>query len=404
MMPSPEGAPIPSRQYMWFVVFWHVVYLGLLAVLTLQVVAGAFRTGFGWREAVLIGAVLAQAGLYIKLVAFSRVWPISRRDLTLYFGGSLVLWLIEWWLEPNFFWLVMSYVGQLYGIAPPVFAIPGTALILLFIFGQSVDWQMAAASPWQLFGMFMGWSSFTVLFLFIYYLGKANQQRAKLIEELQATQKELEAARQRDAELAALRERERLARDLHDSLGHALVALSVQLEAVQRLYRVDPEQASAQVDELKAFTRRSMADLRRSLDGLRAPGLGDRKLREALQTFCAETRQRLGIHVGCQISEEADGLPPAVAEAIWRVTQEALTNTEKHTRARHVTVALQIQNGAAVLRVGDDGPGLPPDAERQPGHYGLRGMRERVEGLGGTLTLNSNGGGGTQVEARLPIL
>ena len=94
-----------------------------------------------------------------------------------------------------------------------------------------------------------------VLYLFIYAIIRTSRERAKLITKLETAQKELELARQRDTELATLQERERLARDLHDSLGHTLVALSVQLEAVQRLYKVDPERASAQVDELKTLTR-----------------------------------------------------------------------------------------------------------------------------------------------------
>jgi signal transduction histidine kinase len=176
----------------------------------------------------------------------------------------------------------------------------------------------------------------------------------------------------------------------------------VQLEAVQRLYRVDPDRASTQVDDLKTLTRKSMDDLRRSLDGLRAPGLGNRQLREALQSLCVETSQRLNLEIACHVAEDADELSPAIAETMWRVTQEALTNVEKHARARRVQVELSIQGGAATLRITDDGLGLPPDAESRPGHYGLRGMRERVEGLGGTLSLAD--GGGATVEARLPII
>ena len=85
-------------------------------------------------------------------------------------------------------------------------------------------------------------------------------------------------------------------RDLHDSLGHALVALSVQLEAVQRLYAVDPAGAAAQVDAMKDLTRASMAELRRALEGLRTPGLGDRSLRQALHALSHEVgERRIGI-------------------------------------------------------------------------------------------------------------
>ena len=208
----------------------------------------------------------------------------------------------------------------------------------------------------------------------------------------------------RDTELATLQERERLARDLHDSLGHALVALSVQLEAIQRLYKVDPERASAQVDELKTLTRASMDDLRRSLAGLRAPGLGERCLSDALQALSVDTGQRAHLEIKCHVAEGANQLSPTQAETLWLVAQEALANIERHAAARTVQIRLDMESQTARLTVKDDGRGMPPDAEKQPGHYGLRGMRERVEGLGGELTFISNGPGGTCVNVKLPIL
>jgi signal transduction histidine kinase len=193
-------------------------------------------------------------------------------------------------------------------------------------------------------------------------MGQTSRERARLIAELQAAQHALEVARQRDAELAALRERERLARDLHDSLGHALVALSVQLEAVQRLYAVDPARAAAQVDTMKDLTRASMAELRRALEGLRTPGLGDRSLPQALHALSCEVGARAGMEVRCQVAEGTDALGPAVSEALWRMAQEALTNVEKHAHARQVQVGVEMAPHAVIMRISDDGCGLTPDA------------------------------------------
>jgi signal transduction histidine kinase len=93
-----------------------------------------------------------------------------------------------------------------------------------------------------------------------------------------------------------------------------------------------------------------------------------------------------------------------VAEVLWRVAQEGLTNAGRHAQARHVVVSLNFQPKEAILRVSDDGVGLPPGSEDKPGHYGLRGLRERVEGLGGTFTLAKPEGGGGAIEARLPLI
>lgn len=401
---SPDSlTPIPPRQFSWYINFWHVVYMGVLAFM----LGAAFwngRAALGWREVALTVLVLAQVALYFKILIFYDRWPIPGRNYALYFGGSLLLWLLEWQLAPHFFWLVMSYLGQMYGLLPPIAAIPGTTLIFALVFGESFNWNFSRLDSGDWFGILMSYTASNVVFIFIYFISNTSSQRAKLIFELKAAQRELEAARQRDAELAALRERERLARDLHDSLGHALVALSVQLEAIQRLYKVDPERASTHVDELKTLTRSSMDALRRSLDGLRASGLGDRPLRQALQNLSIEMSQRTGAEVVCKIGDRADELNVTLAEMIWRVTQEALTNVEKHARARHVQVELDTGPQAVTLKVADDGVGLPSDATTRPGHYGLLGIRERVEGLGGTLTLNGGDGGGTVIEARVPII
>jgi len=179
--------------------------------------------------------------------------------------------------------------------------------------------------------------------------------------------------------------------------------MSIQLEAIQRLYRVDPERGSAHVDELKALTRRTMDELRRSLAGLRAPGLGERRLGEALPTLGVEVGERARLEVACRVPPEAETLSPAVAETFWRVAQEALANVERHARARRVEIHLELQPDTATLRIRDDGVGLPPQAETLAGHYGLRGMRERVEGLGGALVLSTQAPG-TLVEARLPLI
>lgn len=179
----------------------------------------------------------------------------------------------------------------------------------------------------------------------------------------------------------------------------------MQLEAAQRLYRVNAQSADKHMEVMKATVRESMATLRRTIAGLRAPVLGDRPLRPALQEHCLGVSQRTGAAVACHIDDAADRLPPTLAEALWAVAQEALTNVEKHAQARHVEVALEVVASEARLQVQDDGIGLPPDALSRAGRYGLRGMRERLEGVGGSLAVSRvNDTGGTIVEARAPLI
>jgi len=355
-----------------------------------------------WREWTVATLSIGQGLLYFFCITRGG-WPISRRNLILYFVGGVCMWGLACWLDPFTWWLGFTYFGQMFGLLPLQAVIPGTAIVTFLIALITSDWNLRQIPLGAVIGFTFQWLTGIALYLFIYNIIRTSRERAKLITKLESAQKELEIAHQRDTELATLQERERLARDLHDSLGHALVALSVQLEAIQRLYKVDPERASAQVDELKTLTRTSMDDLRRSLAGLRTPGLGERRLSDALQALSVDAGQRAHLAIACHIHDDANQLSPAHAETLWRVAQEALANIERHAAAHSVQLQLNITSNAALLSIQDDGRGLPPDAEKQPGHYGLRGMRERVEGLGGTLTLTGNSNG-SRVDVKLPIL
>jgi signal transduction histidine kinase len=131
--------------------------------------------------------------------------------------------------------------------------------------------------------------------------------------------------------------------------------------------------------------------------------LNGRPLAQALADLSAETGQRAGLKVTCRVDPEVDRLGPAVTEALWRVTQEALMNVEKHAVARQAWIDLHMKPENVVLRVSDDGVGLPLNPTDRPGHYGLQGMRERLEGLGGVLTIGGNGRGAV-IEACLPLI
>jgi signal transduction histidine kinase len=402
-MESDERFPLPTKQYRWYVLFFHVLTLGSLAGALVDILWNA-RYPLGWREVAVSALLLAQIGIYLGIMIFGRQWPLPRNRLLLYFATNLAIWLVVYWLAPEVYWLVFAYLGQMFGLLPARFPILATLFVSGILFARNSAWGSSDGSnPRLLLATLAVWAMLVVFMLFISHLTQTSQERGLLISELQAAKHQLELAQQQEAELAVLRERERLARDLHDSLGHALVTLSVQLEAIQRLYRVDPESASQHVDEMKAMTRSSMDALRRAIAGLRAPDLADRALKPALQALCVGFAERTGLAVTCQVDEAANHLRPAMAEALWRITEEALANVEKHAEAGSVGVSLACEPDAVTLRIVDDGIGLAKRAEFLPNRFGIRGMRERAEGLGGTLALDG-GPSGTTVKARLPVI
>lgn len=398
--------PVPGRIYAPYVWFWHVVTILIYAAFIVGTI-GQQRHTLDWRVGFVVLLLLFQLGVYLRLYVTNTRWPVPLWQHALYFGGGIAAWVVQVQLFPHFSSLIFMFFGQALGLLSPLSAIVTVTAITSLVILQNSRWRLQDIETDALVGAGSIWLFAVGFYLVLYYVMRTSSERGRLIAKLEAAHRELERSRERDVELAVLRERERIARDVHDSLGHALVALNVQLEATQRLYRVDPQSAGEQMEAMKALVRENMATLRRTIAGLRAPVLGNRPLRQALHEHCLTVSRRTGMTVSCRVDEAADYLPLTLAETIWAVAQEALTNVEKHAHAGQAEVELTVAEAEVCLRVRDDGIGLPDDACKRPEHYGLRGMRERVEGLGGVLSLHTghnSAGSGTVVQATLPLV
>ncbi len=207
----------------------------------------------------------------------------------------------------------------------------------------------------------------------------------------------LEAER-RGAANAALsaqeRERERIARDLHDEVNQALTALLLRLEAVRR-QAPDPEVA-AELAEIGSLISRAMSELLDLARGLRPTTLDDLGLKAALATLVEEVEREAGIAAGFEAEGELDGVPDDVQLVTYRVAQEAVTNVIQHADAGHLRVRLiGAADGAIELRVSDDGTGYAGGRSNE--RLGIAGMRERALLCGGELTVESEPGAGTRV-------
>jgi signal transduction histidine kinase len=206
-------------------------------------------------------------------------------------------------------------------------------------------------------------------------------------------------------ELATSRERNRLARELHDTLAHTLSGLAVQMEAVEALWEADPAQAHAMVSQAHQATRSGLTETRRALQALRASPLEDLGLLLALRELAESTATRAGFTLEVDLPAALTSLPPDVEQTIYRVTQEALQNAAKYAGAQRVSLALEQRPQDLTLRVTDDGAGFDPQTlnGQPPEHLGLRGMRERAEVAGGSLEINSQPGRGTVVVLQVPL-
>lgn len=199
-------------------------------------------------------------------------------------------------------------------------------------------------------------------------------------------------------QLATSRERNRLARELHDTLAHTLSAVAVQLEATNALWDDDPPTARAMLEQSLAATRDGLGEARRAIHALRAAPLEDLGLALAIRNLAESVAARAGLALDLHAPERIDDLEPEVEQAVYRIAAEALTNVTRHANARTLTVQLNQAGGQLTLTISDDGRGF--DAARSPpdDQYGLRGMRERAEMIGGALEIESQPGEGATVQ------
>src|ERR671932_852818 len=232
-----------------------------------------------------------------------------------------------------------------------------------------------------------------------------QQTQAEL---LQALDQERSLLR-RIEEMAAIEERNRIAREIHDSLGHALTALNVQLQAVASLLTTDPAQAQSFLTQAQRLGKTAMQEVRQSVRALRADEQTEQPLEEAIADLAEEFRQVTGITPTIRI-QLTGRVPSPVSKTLYRVVQEALTNTSKYAQATGIQIQLvttddSLPNGKAdrvCLTIEDNGKGF--NCELKMTGFGLQGMRERVAALGGDFHLSAKPGAGCQIKVELPLL
>lgn len=207
------------------------------------------------------------------------------------------------------------------------------------------------------------------------------------------------------ARLGALEERNRLAREIHDTLAQGLAALALQLEHADALIDADADRERVQrsVRQSLSLARANLEEARRSVHDLRAAPLQGRTLAEALSALVDDLTRQDELAAAFELAGETRPLPIRVESGLYRMAQEALSNVRRHAGARRVTVRLETLPKRVHLLVEDDGAGF--DVEHVPeGSYGLIGLNERARLLGGTLRVESCPGEGTRLEVDVPLV
>jgi signal transduction histidine kinase len=201
--------------------------------------------------------------------------------------------------------------------------------------------------------------------------------------------------------LAISRERNRMARDLHDTLAHSLSALIVQLEALRALLANDPVRAEEMVDDLSVLARRGLEESRQAIQALRRDPVEVLGLEGALRDMLQSLQIRSGIQATLSVAGEAQDLTAEENRTLYLVAEEALTNVERHASAGNVIARLGFGLDRVDLVIEDDGTGFDPHTVGVD-RYGLTGMVERANMIGATLEVDSQPGKGTRVWCLLP--
>lgn len=266
--------------------------------------------------------------------------------------------------------------------SPLLRSIAGHALALAALNAAVIAVALWAGYPWQM----MVWIPLVTLIVgVVVHVESANQRKDAA----------LRLSHDEVRRLAALAERERIGRDLHDLLGHTLSLVALKSDLAARLVERDPAAARAEIDAVSRVARDALAQVRSAVAGIRAAGIAAELASAKLLLECD------GVVLRYDWDDRGlDGgvLPPRVETALALAVREAVTNIQRHAQARSAEIVLQASGGEVVLRIADDGRG----GAIIPGN-GLAGMRERIEALGGRVDVASGAGAGTRVEVRLPL-
>lgn len=203
------------------------------------------------------------------------------------------------------------------------------------------------------------------------------------------------------AELARVAERNRLARDLHDTVKQQTYAARMQLSAARNLLKTAPEEAAVHLDAALQLNRESQQELRLIIDELRPPALDGKGLAEAVREYTGRWEDTSGIPLILSVSGDRH-LPFELEQTLYRVMQEGLANVARHSQATQAALNLIMEEQAVILQVGDNGRGFDPQ-EVDSSSTGLAGMRQRLAEAGGTLEINSRPMLGTSLTIRVPI-
>ena len=373
--------PAPVRIALWQLPLLAGVLLALLMIDRLEY----------WRYGEQVPLRVAVLLFILRIVLIQCTIPLEGFNFTPFL-----------YLIPPY--LAVVYFGNKVGYAIAVLAI---AMYLGAVWWHQHDWYLNTLSVFLAIIYCFG-VVFVVLMARVVRLEKAGRlreqasrvQAEELLAEVEYAHRQLQVYAERVAELATTEERNRVAREIHDGLGHALIAINVQLEKALVYYDKHPQEALQAISDAKQVVKDALQDVRRSVRALRTeqePFACTQKI-----TLLVEQLRKNALEVDLEMTGSEKQFSNPARMTLYRVAQEGFTNIQKHAQASRVEVSLHFTEEEARLSIRDNGCGFEAERILQQkamplGGYGLRGIRERIELVGGTFHLESQADRGTQL-------
>ena len=371
------------------VVGWHALF-GLMVAVT-----AAFLTinGHAWPGLLLLAILVVG---YVVLGG-PGAWAEDWRRYAYIVLAIVVLALLTW-IDP-------ASLVLLFALYPQCFLLLDRRQSIVAVVAMTIVWnvELIAMDGWSLesWGVHSVTSIGNIVFalvigLFIDGLVRESRQRKALLAELHEAQAELAAA---EREAGALAERERIARDIHDTLAQGFTSIVMLSQAAEAAAGGgDGDAVTARLREIQRTARENLAEARALVGAMSPPALDGAALPDAIGRLTSRTD--LGVPVDLRVEGEPRPLSSTSEVAALRATQEALSNAARHSGAQHVEVVLGYDEDGATITITDDGTGFDPAAP--PTGYGLTGLVARVEEVGGIAAVESAPGQGTRVRVRVP--
>jgi len=355
------------------------------------------------------GAVLCFLVAY-GLLLFAETWMTRQKNLGLFHSknlqlvylflqSSLVIGLLAVSTLEDFFALLfiplsldaVSFFGRRYGFA------------CIAVFSLATIGALLFSDEGPLFGLAMGifYSGMCILFGgYAHQVQKAeaaHEQNQRMFNELQTAHHQLQGYADQVASLAVEHERNRLARDLHDSVTQTVFSMNLAAQSTRILLEKEPPRASGQLLRLEELAANALSEIQSLVTQLRPRSVAEEGLPTALRRLVSERQERDGLQISLEVRGEGT-LSEEVSTGLYFIAQEALTNVTKHSGTRAATVRLNLDTGESCLEIEDRGLGFDPQATlNQRGHLGLAGMSERAREIGWSLSVESRRGQGARI-------